>query len=131
VKEFIELEKVKTKQLESGIIEIIFKTGCAIEVKDVVELREINLKISKNKPYTVLVQSEDFISFSQEAREFLASRAFMGKTIAKAIVFKSVGQHILAGFYLRVNKPHIKTKIFSSRNKAIVWLREEYKNISE
>lgn len=135
MKKLIELEKLKTGLLEQGIIEIIFKGGYAIEVEDVMKLREINLKISENKPYTVLVQAEEFTSFSREVREFLASRAFAGKTIAKALVFKGVGQHILAGFYLRVNKPYIKTKIFSSRNKAIDWLREEYlfktKNINE
>lgn len=128
VKEFTEFDKLKTRVLEDGIIEIVFKGGCAIEVEDIWDLRKVNLKISDNKPYAVLVQAEEFISFSKEVRELLASRAFAGKTIAKALVYKNIGQHILANFYLHVNKPHIKTKTFACPKKAMTWLKEEIQN---
>ncbi|MBX3162942.1 MAG: hypothetical protein KF900_00545 [Bacteroidetes bacterium] len=97
-------------------------------MEDIWELRKVNLRLSENKPCAVLVQAEEFTSFSKEVRELLASRAYTGRTVAKALVYKSIGQHILANFYLHVNKPHIKTKIFACPQKAMTWLREEIQN---
>lgn len=113
--------------MEKGIIENFFKGGDIIEVDDFLELRKENLKIALNQPYTVLVEAEELTSFSKESRELAASKEFVGITIAKALYIKSLGQRIIGNFYLHVNKPHIQTKLFTHRIKAINWLRDEYK----
>ena len=89
-------------------------------------MRETNLEISEAKPYTVLVEADDLTSFSKETRELLASKEFAGITLAKALVFKSLAQRIISNFYLQINKPHIKTRLFNDRKKAIEWLKEQY-----
>jgi len=55
----------------------------------------------------------------------VASKDFQGKNIAKALVFDGLGQRIIANFYMRVNRPHIKTAVFGDRQRAILWLQDE------
>lgn len=126
MKEKIILEKIEVCLLEEGIIENYFRGEKMIEPTDIIQLRETNLEISDAKPYTVLVEADDLTSFSKETRELLASKEFVGITIAKALVFKSLAQRIISNFYLQINKPHIKTRLFNDRKKAIEWLREQY-----
>ncbi|MCC6371663.1 MAG: hypothetical protein IT236_11710 [Bacteroidia bacterium] len=121
----VEIEKARLTLLEEGIIEVYFMGDKTIEVADIMEVRRINLNLSEGRPYAVLVESEDMTSYSRETRELLASKGFMGLTKAKALVFKNLAQRIIGNFYLHVNKPHIKTRLFNDRRKAIIWLKRE------
>ena len=122
----IHTKKIRIRFLEEGIVENYFKGGDLMEVDDFIELKKVNLNLFANKPYTVLVEAEELTSFSKESREYVASKEYVGLTIAKALYIKSLGQRIVGNFYLHVNKPHIKTKLFTDRTKAIDWLREQY-----
>ena len=117
--------------LEVGIVENTFKDGSYIEPEDFYELRKTNLDLMKNQPYAVLVSSEDLTSFSKEARELIASREFAGITVAKALYSRSLGQRIIGNFYMQINKPFIRTKLFTDRDKALQWLREQWLNREE
>ena len=89
-------------------------------------LKAANLTLVGDEPYTVLVQAEELINFTVKARELVASESFKGNNIAKALLFRSLGQRIIANFYIKIHKPFIKTKLFGEREKAIAWLRKEY-----
>ncbi len=124
--------KTISRLIEKGILENTFKGGFIIEDIDMHELKAANRSIVGSEPYTVLVQAEELINFSVKARELVASESFKGNNIAKALLFRSLGQRIIANFYLKIHKPFIKTKLFSEREKAIAWLKKEYQTfISE
>jgi hypothetical protein len=126
VNQSIQLKKIRITQLEEGIVENYFLGGEYIEVEDFRELRRENLRLMNGKPYVVLVSADELTSFTKEAREFVASKEFAGITIAKALLIAGLGQRIIGNFYMKVNKPHIKTKLFSDREKAVDWLRQNY-----
>lgn len=122
----IELAKIKVTKLEDGLVENYFKAGDTIEVEDIIDLRKANLLIMQEKPYTVLVAAEELTSFSRETREFIANKKFAGITIAKALLISGLGQRIIGNFYMQINKPFIRTRLFTEREKAIAWLRQQY-----
>lgn len=122
----VNTHKATSRLIEKGILENTFKGGFIIEDTDMHELRAANLSLVGDNTYTVLVQAEELINFSVKARELVASEAFKGNNIAKALLFQSLGQRIIANFYLKIHKPFIKTKLFSDREKALIWLRKEY-----
>jgi hypothetical protein len=127
VNQVVQLKKVTVAQLEEGILENVFKGGDNIEVEDFYELSKVNYHLVKSKPYTVLASAEELTSFSVEARELVASKKFAGIAIAKALLISGLSQRIIGNFYIRVNKPHINTKLFTDREEAIKWLREQYR----
>lgn len=123
----VELKKVSAQIIEDGIVLNHFKSGENIEVEDFYELSKVNYHLVKSKPYTVLASAEELTSFSVEARELVASKKFAGIAIAKALLISGLSQRIIGNFYIRVNKPYINTKLFTDREEAIKWLREQYR----
>jgi ribosomal protein L16/L10AE len=120
--------KVACKVLEEGIIENIVLERANLEVEDVKKVKEQNLKLVNDMPYCVLLTTGQRGTASKEARQLAASRAFANKTVAKAIVVENVWTKILANLYVRVNQPMTETRVFDTRNEAIRWLREMYRN---
>ena len=121
----IELDKITVTVLEPGIIENFVKSGVTVEREDIVELKKQNISVSGNKHYAVLVTTGALSTITKEARELAASKEYAMTTKAKAIVVESLGQRIVASFYIRINKPYIRTKLFSDRNSALTWLRQQ------
>ena len=121
----MDLEKVQISFIEEGIVLNYIKAGKSIDAKDVLHIRNVNLSLVKYQPYGVLVESDEITSFSREARELAASEEIACHSAAKAIYIKSLGQRIIANFYLKVNKPFVKTRVFVNKEEAIEWIREQ------
>ncbi|MBA3680204.1 MAG: hypothetical protein H0W73_03315 [Bacteroidetes bacterium] len=109
--------------LEDGIVENYIRSGIVVEAEDLEELKKISSEVVGNKPYVILVTSGELASVSKEARELSASKTFITNALAKAIVVDSIAKKIIGNFYLKVNKPYLQTRLFSDREKAILWLR--------
>lgn len=124
-KKTIELEKIVTTLIEKGVIENRIKEGVFIEKEDILELKKANLKLAEGERYVVLVVSGHLASISKEARELSASKEFAVQAIAKALVVEYLGHKIVGNFYLKINKPAMKTKLFSNREDALIWLRKK------
>lgn len=123
----ISTEKFDVIKLEEGIVENIVKESMVIDATDIQRIRECNLEIMGDKKYCVLITSHFLASITKDARELSASREFRHNTIAKALFVNNIGQKMVGNFYLQVNRPAIKTKMFTDREKALEWLREQLK----
>ena len=122
--ERIELKKITITYLEDGIVENYLKPNQIIDAEDILELQENNRLIAQNIPYTVLVIPGEGATVTKEARVLTASKKLVGIKLAKAFVLKSLAHRIIGNFYITVNKTHLITKIFSDRDKALIWLRK-------
>ena len=124
------LKNATVRLLTENIIENYIHDNSSVEVEDVRAIKEVNLKLTEGKPYCILVDSGMVTTISSEARKLSASKEFAQKTIAKALLVHSVGHRLVGRFYIKINKPHIKTKIFSDREDAIDWLKEQLKTVN-
>jgi len=115
--------KFEVTLLEDNLVENYIKSGIVVETEDLEELKKISAELVGNKPYVILVTSGELASFSKEARELSASKAFITNAKAKAIVVDSIAKKIIGNFYLKVNKPYLQTRLFSDREKALQWLK--------
>jgi hypothetical protein len=87
----------------------------------------MNTSLSAGKKYCVLVTVHGMTHITKEARELTASAAFVQNTVAKAVLVTLIGHRLVVNFYMKVNKPKIKTHMFTDREKAIEWLRSQLK----
>lgn len=124
----ISMDKFDVTLLEEGIVENVVKPGAVMDMEDILKLKTLNSSITNGRRYCILVTAGYLSTITKEARELSASAEFSVSTIAKALLVSSSGQRMVGNFYLQVNKPSIKTKLFSDREKALNWLREELKN---
>lgn len=124
----IKIKSATIRLLSPGIVETIIADYTTLDCENVLKIKETNLELTGGLPYAVLVDSGMFTGITQEARELSASSEFSQNTIAKALLVRSLGHRIVGEFYIRVNKPKIKTKIFADRTKAIEWLQKKVSN---
>ncbi len=124
----IELEKSSVELLDKGIIHIHLKAGCDIELSDAVLIVEAMGKLGGGKKYPVLIDAGEFCSLDKETRIFSAAVESNIFTLADAIAYCNLAQKLLADFYLKYNKPTVPTRIFSTKEEALTWLKTFNKN---
>lgn len=124
----IKTQSAIIRLLTPNIVENIILDYVTVEKEIVMELKRVNQQLTAGEPYAVLVDSGILTTISKEARELSASSEFAKDTIAKALLVRNLGHRIVGEFYLRINQPFIKTKIFSERGKAIEWLEKQIRN---
>lgn len=96
-----------------------------MEVEDVLELKKLNKSIAEGKPYAIVVRFEHLADVSKKAKELIASKEFAEFTMAKALLVDNIGHRLVGNFYLTINKPFMKTKVFTDKTAAIEWLKSE------
>lgn len=121
----IKIDCATIKLIKKGIIENVIHDYVTLDYEQVAEIRSINQKLSDGVHYAVLVDSGLYTSITKEARELSASKEFSKTTLAKALLVRNMGHRLVGQIYIKMNKPHIKTKIFSNREKAIKWLNSQ------
>lgn len=118
----ITLDFVTITKLDEHLVENKFHSGAAVDVEEILKIKQANESLFLDQKYAVLAIASEFSTITRDAQALMASKAFVKNTVAKAILVQYLGQKIMGNFYLNFNKPHIKTKIFTDREKAIEWL---------
>lgn len=91
------------------------------------ETKELFSTIRKNSPWDVspfYITGDAFTSLDNESKKFNGSPEVIKHCSAIAIFSKSLGQKILANFYIKTIKPNTPTQFFTDEEKAIKWLME-------
>jgi hypothetical protein len=117
--------KCRITLLEPNLLENFVLDYAVIELEDLLEAKKINQELTNGEPYVAILTFGDMTEVTKEAREQIASLQHKQNTIAKAILIKNIGERLLGNFYLSVNKPFIKTRLFTNRELALIWLRQE------
>lgn len=120
-----DFEKIKMTLYTNGIMNVLFKKDCIVELQDVQEVVEWVGSIGSGKKYLNLMEAESNSEVDAEARAFAASNNQNQYTIADGMVMTSQAHRILSNFYMKFNKPVKPTKVFNSRVKAIQWLLKQ------
>jgi len=70
---------------------------------------------------SLFIASKGFSS-TNEAREYFVKNLPKNDISALALVISSLGQKIIGNFFIKVQKPNIPTKIFKTKEEALIWL---------
>jgi hypothetical protein len=107
---------------EKSILYVTLKEGAEINLERSISMQEASQKITADVNYAALIDARARTDVSQEARRLGADPARKGKMVAEAIVINSLAGRMLGNFFIRINKPHWPTKLFSTCEEAEVWL---------
>jgi len=93
-----------------------------IEIPEIDELNKNLEALTEGMPcYLIVFPGEGSIS-SHEARKYAATKK--GKNIvAEAIVMNNLAIRLLANFYMKINRPEQKIKLFSNEKAALEWIK--------
>lgn len=124
VSESIQLPKTRHLLIGPGIIMIEGVEGEHIELSDAIEMREANLKLSEGKPFCLLMNGiSSFHTYSSEAKELFASEEYCKLRRGVAFTSNSLPVTLMAKFFINLNKPKSSSKVFSTREEALTWLK--------
>ncbi len=107
---------------EDGIIQVNTKDH-NYTLQNLKDLNRAQATLCNGKKRPLLVIAEPYGIIENDAREFMATPESIQYSTAEAFVINSLGQKILANFYLKVNKPGVPTRVFNDIRSAEDWLQ--------
>ena len=108
---------------EDGIVRIIHVPGAEVTLEDCKETMAAYLRLNKGKRLPLFVDTKKMKSFSREARKYFSGDEAANVASAAAIVVDTPVSRVLGNFYLGVSNPHLPSRLFSSENEALEWLK--------
>lgn len=115
-----------TIALDGDIVTISMHKGEKITLEAVKEMYRISNEELKGKRVAVMLDATQtpLISYPESVLKYAADNEYSRNEAAYAILIDGVGQKMMAGFYLSLNKPKTRTRVFTDRTEAISWLKE-------
>ena len=101
-----------------------FNPNIHLELKHVKEMLTIAKQIykkNKMKFNTCAIISQG-LTITKEAREFSSTKEANQYINSSAIVTNSLQHKILGNFIIKIQKPHVPSKLFDSKEEAFKWL---------
>lgn len=108
---------------DDGIVRIIHVPGAELTMEDVQETMAAYLKLYKGKRRPLLIDTKTMKSMAREARHYYAGEEAVKVASAAAIIVGTPVSKVLGNFYLGLSNPHLPTRLFTSEDEALVWLK--------
>ncbi len=112
-----------TLEIKEDIVYIFVKNDADLDLDAVVEAVEERKKLQNGKKMLALVDNRAIWQISEEANKYSVSKEVGELSIAMAILSGStLPTRLISNFFIKFNKLHCPTKMFSSEEKALAWL---------
>lgn len=99
--------------------------GSVMTLEDGLESTRISAAMVNNEPRPLLCDLTNVIRMTHECRQRFAGPEH-AKTFSKAaLVVTSPLSKLIGNFFLGLNKPIKPTRLFTNKEEALKWLREE------
>ena len=108
---------------DDGILRIKILPGAKMTIDTLKEYLETSSKLLNGKKALVLVDGSADYEITEEAKAYGSSKEVTDTRIAIAYVTKSISNKLMFNLYLSVYKPAVPTKMFSSENSGLKWLK--------
>ncbi len=106
-----------------GLVKIHLNINEEVEITDVIEVVTALEQIGRGKKFPLLILSNKYTLPSPEARAYIATPESDPYASAEAYVIQSLSQKLVGNVFMKFNKPARPTRIFTSEEKAIEWLK--------
>ena len=120
----IDLPEANVALMSDGIMYVLFKENCVLDIDLQIRLFAAYNEITKGKKVPFLFYAEDSVTITKEARENARIMEDQLPRKAAAVLATSLAYKLVANFYLQFNKPKIPYKVFTSKNTALEWLSQ-------
>ena len=121
-------KKADVTLVKDRMVKITIHDKAHLDREDMLEINTTKFKIVGEEKYAVLFVPGKQATISKDAREVSSRPVITKNAIAKAIVVKTLAHRLIGSFFIKVQKPPHKTKLFETEEKAIEWLDKMMKN---
>lgn len=124
INKLVELDFCKVVFYKAGFVELIFADDVLINEINSEQMTTTLADYLGDKKVPILQVLGKYMNFTKEAREFSVTEKGIKNVLVNAFVLDSLPHKILANFYLKMDKPPVPTKLFSTRDEALGWINE-------
>ena len=110
-------------EIEKGIAFIEYK-GIEMGLKEIMELYDEIENFGNGKKIAIMNTFKEFVPSNDDATKYAAGDRPPKLIYASAIVVESLATRLAIMMFMRFNKQRVPRKVFSSKRKALEWLRE-------
>lgn len=108
---------------EDGIARIIHFPGVELTLADAEETMAAYLKLNNGKRLPLFIDTKTMKSMSRESRQYYAGEEAAKVASAAAIIVGTPVSRVLGNFYIGLSNPHLPSRLFSSEDEALEWLK--------
>jgi hypothetical protein len=105
-----------------AIIRYKITDNAHLDAAEIEEMFKRAVQLTQGQPYCLLTDARVNLSATKEAREYAGVNLLRNNVIANAILTNSLPVRLLTNFYIRFNKPEVRTQMFTNENAAFEWL---------
>ena len=111
---------------EDGIVRLKIKDNAYITIDHIKENHTAFKQLLGDNQILLLIDSIVKYKFTKQARIYTASKHIEINRVATAFLVDSFAGRIIVNFYIWFNRPSVTTRIFTSEEKALNWLKSFY-----
>jgi N-methylhydantoinase A/oxoprolinase/acetone carboxylase beta subunit len=121
------MEEIKTRTAvmwldDNGIFWVKLNPEVLIDKEDMADNLLVTRNITGNKPRLKVLDSRAHWKMNEDAREYFKKEDTSEKSIARAILVKSVANKLIKSILVKLYKPDVPLKFFTSESEAVKWL---------
>jgi len=109
---------------DDGIVRIIHIPNAEVTLKDAQETMAAYLTINQGKRRPLFIDTRTMRSIAREARHYYAGTEAASVASACAILVGTPVSEVLGNFYIGLSNPHLPSRLFTSDDEALAWLKE-------
>ena len=110
---------------DSLIKEMLVKRGQTFTEQDVMESKQLSCDYKPGAKFYVLMEGEEDATVNNSARRLAASKEYAQYTEALALCTSNLALRIMGNLFLKINKPAVATRLFETREEALIWLHKQ------
>jgi hypothetical protein len=111
--------------IEDGILMSDYKPGTVMDFDAAKTIVEDRLQYTKGKSFPILIDFTHIKSVTKEARDYMNnSEGGLKGLLCGAFVGNNSVAVLFINLYLKINRPVIPTRFFTSKKDALRWLTE-------
>ena len=109
---------------ENGVVHILYKPGCVLNINNIKLIVEDRITVSNGKTSPILIDLRNLVSSDNATRSYLATPEAERYLCAGAMIINNELQKLLMNLYLKIDKPNLPARVFTSKEKALEWLEQ-------
>ncbi|MGP8217413.1 MAG: STAS/SEC14 domain-containing protein [Bacteroidia bacterium] len=113
--------------LENGIVYEIFKKNSILDLPLARQVVQERLKVSNCNYTPIFIDLRNIFYTDTKARKYLATQEAVNYITAGAMLLDNEIMKLAGNIFIKIDKPLIPTKLFTDRDKALLWL-QSYKH---
>ena len=116
----VDIPEASIKLRSDGIVHVHYKKNTTIDMEAQGFMREIYKEMAPGKMFHYIFSAASGLTFTNEAMKNSMDKD--SPIASYAVIANNTAYRLIANFYLKVNKPKVPYKLFSSVEEAVEWL---------